>query len=377
MGNQKEFKQFESAYRKIRQANKEERLDAVGTLTPALIRQHLKSGKDLILAYGRKGHTVTYTLADLQRFSKELERKKKLNKHHVAGVPLLQLERASLGIDADRMRMQIRNATLYKTVNNVLHFQVTASGENDATHYQVKVRLDEWYDHLSGATTWPAAARQAAVGRISFDCSCGRHQYWYRYLATIGGFALTPKEKDFPKIKNPKLQGCCCKHVLKVFTQLKSPSIHQILAKEMERQAKSKGYVDKGHSRFLGEKDLEKAKKARGSERESEEAKRAYRAFKDARKSFGKKISRKDIEAEVKKLRAKLKAKDAKEKAARDKAKQAATQAERDALANRLMGHFGATDSLSISRGEAISRFSDIHKIDQDIIHDVINEYKI
>ena len=52
------------------------------------------------------------------------------------------------------------------------------------------------------------------------------------------------KEQDFPKIRNPGLTGCCCKHVLKVLRVLKTNAIQAVLSRELERQSASVGFAD-------------------------------------------------------------------------------------------------------------------------------------
>lgn len=190
-------KEFDREARKERQDAGEHRADAVGLLTPALLRKHIKSGTDLVLAYGKKGATVSYTVDDLKRFVEARERADKAFRPEPRGVPLAQLENASR--EADRQRSQeVKSALLYKVSGNMLFFQVQG---NINPHYLVRVRLEDWERHLHNPYLNPLiAAKEAATGRISFDCACGRHQYWYRYLTQIGGFAINPpKEQDFPK----------------------------------------------------------------------------------------------------------------------------------------------------------------------------------
>lgn len=55
----------------------------------------------------------------------------------------------------------------------------------------------------------------------------------FRYLATIGGFALDPYEEAFPKIRNPKLIGVCCKHMVKTIGIMQSPLIRKRVEAEM------------------------------------------------------------------------------------------------------------------------------------------------
>ena len=71
-------KEFDREARKERQGAGEHRADAVGLLTPALLRKHIKSGTDPVLAYGKKGATVSYTVDDLKRFVEARERADKV-----------------------------------------------------------------------------------------------------------------------------------------------------------------------------------------------------------------------------------------------------------------------------------------------------------
>lgn len=272
----RQLKEFEKEAIAERREARELREDAVGLLTPALLRKHIRAGTGLVLAYGRKGHTVEFTIDDLKRFVAANERAQKNFRREVRGVPLIQLEKSSDPADIQRSR-NVRSATLYKINKNLLHFSVSG---NTKAHYQVRVRLEDW-DMALHSTAMPlVSARTVATGRISFDCSCGRHQYWYRYLTSIGGFDVNPpKEQDFPKIRNPGLRGCCCKHVLKVLRVLKSNTIHAVLAGEIERQSATIGFADTVRSRFLKADEIRRASLARGVARNPAEARQAQRKF--------------------------------------------------------------------------------------------------
>ena len=269
-------KEFDREVRKERQGAGEHRADAVGLLTPALLRKHIKSGTDLVLAYGRKGATVSYTVDDLKRFVEARERADKAFRPETRGVPLAQLENASR--EADRQRSQeVKSALLYKVSGNMLFFQVQG---NINPHYLVRVRLEDWEKHLHNPYLNPLiAAKEAATGRISFDCACGRHQYWYRYLTQIGGFAINPpKEQDLPKIRNPGLTGCCCKHVLKVLRVLKTNAIQAVLSRELERQSASAGFADP-RARLLNQQELKQVSRARGITGQTPESRAALKKF--------------------------------------------------------------------------------------------------
>ncbi len=272
----RQLKEFEKEAAAERREARELREDAVGLLTPALLRRHIRAGTGLVLAYGRKGHTVEFTIDDLKRFVAANERAQKNFRREVRGVPLIQLEKSSDPTDIQRSR-NVRSAMLYKVNKNLLYFSVSG---NIKAHYQVRVRLEDW-DMALHSTAMPlVSARAAATGRISFDCSCGRHQFWYRYLTSIGGFDVNPpKEQDFPKIRNPGLKGCCCKHVLKVLRVLKSNTVHAVLAGEIERQSATIGFADTVRSRFLKTDELRRVSLARGVARNPAEARQTQRKF--------------------------------------------------------------------------------------------------
>lgn len=294
------------------------RMDAVGLLTPDLMKEHISSGQDLVLAYGRKGGSTSFniggrtinavdglftlTLRDLKYLADASDRAQKSYLHKSAGVPIAALEGSSW--EADRQRSKnVKSALLFKIQGNELYFQVQG---NIKPHYLVRIRLEDWKETLKNPSiNYSQAARQAAMGRVSFDCACGRHQYWFRYLACIGGFAFTPpEEQDFPKIRNPGLGGCCCKHALKVLRVLKTNAIHAFLAQEMEKQAKSVGFADQ-KAKMLGNNQLKQVFRARGISGQTPESRAALKKFSQEAKRI---VSTPKAEEARKKLRPRGKA---------------------------------------------------------------------
>jgi predicted protein tyrosine phosphatase len=230
---------------------------------------------------------------------------------------------------------------------------------------------------MTAAQGYTHAAKRAAVGRISFECSCGRHQYWYRYLATVSNCALTPKETDFPKIRNPKLEGFCCKHVLKVFQQLKSPSVHALLAKQMQLQADSAGYTDQASTKFLTAKELQQMKRAKGSEKDSKDAKDAYRQFRKAKTAIGKKVGDKTMRKEYKKLLQNMDARIAENKALKKRAQKAEAKVKREAIVNKMRGFLDAMDSIGVGRDEALVKFADKNGLTGADVEAIAKEYSL
>ena len=304
-----DFKEFEKAFNAFRRGdNRIERQAAKGTLSPAAIERGIRSG--LGAQVDEKEGGGQYSADELKAFRKMMQKAQKEFENNKAGAPLKQLITKTRPIDIKRGNQQIRYSRLYQVRGNLLKFQVPASGENGYDgSYQVRIRLEDWNAMMVSGKRWKNAAKTAATGRVSIDCQCGRHQFWYRYLAGVGGYAVTPpQEKDFPKIRNPSLEGACCKHVIKTLQALQSPTVQGVLAGEMERQADAAGYGDVG-SRFLTAAEHEKLKRARPKQADQKSAASAYRDYlksvKGLKKATSKAKKTMSTEAENKKLKAK------------------------------------------------------------------------
>ena len=264
-----------------------------------------KGAKRLILDFGTKGETREYSLAELNKMAKAGERAEAKFKADSNGATLYELLAASDKKDIQRSHQEIKTAALYKIHGNMLYFRVSAGPDSAYTHHQVKVRLEEWNRGIHGfeaGRTYLKYATEAATGRMSFTCDCGRHRYWYRYLATIGNFCLDPFEHVFPKIRNKKLKGCCCKHMIKVLATLRMTPIHMRLAKELEDAAKKKGFVTKlveklkggantgPKETYLNDGELATTEQT-GTAASVAEMQKAFKEYKAAQKGFTKKMS--------------------------------------------------------------------------------------
>lgn len=266
------FRDFDKAANAEQRQAEVLREDGVGLLTPELLKQFAAKGntQDLVLAYGRSGATRTYTPAELRRFVQTLGKRQEQFNKAVQGVAYSSLLRSSLPVDKERART-VRNATLYQRKGNILFFQVSG---NTRRFYRVQIRLEAWQDALTAATPPLKAVQQAIAGRISFECPCGRHQYWYRYLATIGNFAIEPLERDYPKIRNPRLTGCCCKHVLRTLDELKKSRVRLVLARQLEAERKKPGFKSTQRKVVFSQRDLQELTRRRISASAAEAYKR-------------------------------------------------------------------------------------------------------
>lgn len=116
-----------------------------------------------------------------------------------------------------------------------VRFQTNAGPNSEVTRHNVLVRFfgyDEQARALSAtpstgdkpkqAITPKQAANALRRGYLAFECDCKRHRFFFRYLATAGGFNAGRDEHGYPKLTNPGLHGVACKHVLRTMAEINS-----------------------------------------------------------------------------------------------------------------------------------------------------------
>ncbi len=374
-----EFRQFEKTFKQIwaktstrRQADKRDAF-----LTPDLLRRRrevTKSGKQkLVLDFGSQGGRVSYTLADLNKMAKAMEKAEGKFSESTRGVTVAELIRSSRKIDIERAK-KITNSTLYKFDGSILLFRSRAGDDSKVNFHQVKVRLEDWEHEVRGGlgNTYLPAAASAARGRVSFDCDCGRHQYWYRYLATIGGFALDPKEFAFPKIRNPKLQGCACKHVIKTLAVLQTPFVQSRIALEMKDQAQKKGWFsrllhgERPTETFMEGEDLQASELSGnvGIEKSFKNMKKARAGYAQKIKNWVKAKTKKKAEKTMEKSMDTVLGKGTVSETVAKQEIKKRRQAEDDALKHKLDAYIlRAIYEKKMSKAEAVRSFADENKM--------------
>ena len=126
---------------------------------------------------------------------------------------VIDLSRAQ---DRRRSEKEIHQCVPVTNRAGLVHFQTNAGPNNGAVRHHVMVQFLGYDSALSGGLSAKDAAKQMMRSKIKFDCDCGRHTFWFRYIASIGNFNYGRAEDGFPKIRNPTLYGVGCKHVLRV-----------------------------------------------------------------------------------------------------------------------------------------------------------------
>lgn len=118
--------------------------------------------------------------------------------------------------DRERANKEIHMAAPVLNRAGVVQFQTNAGPNSNVTRHQVMVQFLAYDAAVSSGLPVAEAAKQLAKGKIKYDCDCGKHTFWFRYIASIGNFNYGRTEDGFPRVRNPKLFGIACKHMLRV-----------------------------------------------------------------------------------------------------------------------------------------------------------------
>ncbi|MBU2968773.1 hypothetical protein KO527_05345 [Pseudoalteromonas sp. C2R02] len=373
-------RQFNAAFNKINNAlSKTRTKQSKRSLTPARLKG--KSKADLI-KLGHKSDGTPFTREDLLVFDKQKKALGEKFNSGEKGIPVAQVISASRSIDIKRANNTVDDNTGVTTASivgmksDVLIGRVKASAASKYTDHRVQIRLESYVEHMTEAEPtqkgYINAAKKAMNGNISFDCDCGRHQYWYRYLATIGGFALSPKEFAFPKIKNPRGHGVACKHVLLTINKMQSVSWLRLVASEMSKSARKDGFGDdpKTSNVIFDDAEIEKSLKSnRRGKIDQAKYKEAYDKHLKTQKKMAKRASTdKQRIAELESLLLRARKENAKlymaQTAATSPKKPKAKQQKpkKPNMEEKLKGFMSNAKDLGVSKDNALAAFAKKHK---------------
>ncbi len=268
--------------------DKAERAAATTILHPNEVHGEYDAGRTLTTTLG--GVQRAITADDLAAFRHNV---RTVQKSFKAGIRARQVLDLSLPTDRERARDEIRMAVPAGATNGKVRFITNAGPNSDVTRHHVLV---EFLSYGAAASAGRDSAKKMAnwlrKEPLKFDCDCGRHRYWFRYISTIGGFNAGRAENGFPKIRNPSLHGVACKHVLRVMAEIESSgAILGFLTKLLERarasgDAKASVRHAQSDAEALAAKQASRARDVKTStDRAKErEAIRAKKALADAAK---------------------------------------------------------------------------------------------
>ncbi len=163
-----------------------------------------------------------------------------LKDQYKKGITVQNIINLSLQDDIDRANQQIYMSVPISRKSGLVHFLTNAGPDSKVQNHHVEVEFANFnsvvFDIKKEAVN--TVKNRIANGKIKFECDCERHTFWYRYMATIGGYGLGRQEGGFPKVRNPHLSGVACKHVLRVAQWIISPAGIQYLKKQVEADRK-------------------------------------------------------------------------------------------------------------------------------------------
>lgn len=117
------------------------------------------------------------------------------------------------------------SSTFLRFKGNVVSFRTT-SGTTKGLFWLQTLQLVGLRKQLDlvrdGKTTLLKAVRAAVLdGDIKVHCNCPAQKWWgWAYISTELGFKYGRKQKIFPSIRNPRLKGTVCKHLINVLGTL-------------------------------------------------------------------------------------------------------------------------------------------------------------
>lgn len=187
------------------------------------------------------GKPRVLTLDDLQLFRAavhDVERRHGQRKGNVpradgGGIKAKQVIDLADVDDRNRATKEIHTVIPVNNRGGVVHVQTNAGPGSKIRRHHVFVEF-LGYKNAIGTSLKPLDAAKAMLsGKLKFDCDCGRHTFWYRFIATIGNFAYGRPEDGFPKVRNPNLKGIACKHVVRVMAHIATGGTFNLFAARM------------------------------------------------------------------------------------------------------------------------------------------------
>jgi hypothetical protein len=377
--------QFIMAFNRIKVEQNEKRREGKRTLKPrALTRRTTQD----IARLGNKADGTPFTVDDLKRFEKMSKRFSK-RRGTSQGIAYLEVISRGRAIDVKRANNNVSDGSGISKASlialrggNVAHVRVKASSKSKHQEHMVRVRFEEWDDSMRNAgghgkdndDGFMAAVKASCRGRMSFDCDCGRYQYWYRYLATLGNYQLSPpKEFAYTKIRNPNLVGVACKHVTKALTMLQSPTWHKPLSLQMRLQATRNGYGDDYRKNTYFSKEEQKAaNKNRKLTVNQDKAREDYKRYISRLGAIQRKLkenpeANKAIREQLKQVKSD-RSKLAKENTQLKKRNAQLEQMARDAMRVKLSSFIDGAKVAGLSESKAVDAFAKANKLTPEAI---------
>ncbi|HHN5367824.1 TPA: phage tail protein [Escherichia coli] len=293
---------FNTIFNKIQKAQRSNRRGARRTLTPAMM--HNKD-LDRFLKLGKKKEGTFFTAEDMKRFIENRKAHRGSFASNVPGITWAQMGAQSKKIDIDRASNRvddgsgISKAAFIGLQHSIAIVNVTASNVSKHQNHRVRIRFETWDAAVESAGNPDEninnIARKLCADRVSIDCDCGRHQYWYRYMATAGNYCVAPpKEYSYPKVRNPDLTGVACKHVLHAMNRFQSSTWHLKIATQLRKDARRVSFGDdaKKTTTFFSPEELAEMGRNRKNTINQSTLRKAFNKYQKDQEAFSKSLKK-------------------------------------------------------------------------------------
>lgn len=176
---------------------------------------------DLTFGNDKGGLSQTLTEADLRQYAKNVSQAQTRFK---GGITPQQVINGSRAIDIERSNKQIFLAAVFSRKADTFRYVTNASAQSKDSKHYVVVQFLGYGGQVTGTDSISTylVKKNVTDGKIRFTCDCGRHKFYYNYLAGVGNYEIGAKEHRIPFIRNPDLGGLACKHVLRVMKEITS-----------------------------------------------------------------------------------------------------------------------------------------------------------
>jgi len=151
-------------------------------------------------------------------------------KHYKKGVTVSTALDMSLEVDRKRSKEELKAFYIRSSSKDIFTFTVRASKKHKINFFGVP--KDEIAEYQQVNIKWDIGEITEVVNEdevtnillnapIHYECSCGRHTYFYRYTWTILRSSLGLQQHIFPRKTNGHLKGLVCKHGIRVIEVIK------------------------------------------------------------------------------------------------------------------------------------------------------------
>ncbi|MGH8856589.1 MAG: hypothetical protein ACREXG_00920 [Polaromonas sp.] len=220
-----------SSLNRLRRDELDSRRQARTILHPGEVAGGLSPARLLTTTLG--GQLRPITAKDLAQFRANVAELGSKARQGLTASEALSLSRA---IDVERAKGQIKYSMPARLQAGTIHFVTDSGPRSKVTRHHVGVQFAQYSTALARPGTPTQAAQWLAKeSALRFECDCQHFRYFLRFVATAGGWVLNRPEHGLPKLKNPTLDGACCKHIARVMTDIQSSvGLRQRIAQMVE-----------------------------------------------------------------------------------------------------------------------------------------------